>query len=159
MTFLQFMLYGFGAAIAPRFTFAIFILGHASDTWAYALSMWCMINAFESGRQKFATGARFVVNVINHAVTGRQLIIERIIEKIVEKEKIIERVRTVTKTVVIRNMSKDDAYSCLKCLPNASREQLVDGYKEMMQRVHPDKGGSVYLATLVNQARTMLIKK
>jgi len=35
---------------------------------------------------------------------------------------------------------------------------LGSGYREIMKKVHPDHGGSVYLAALVNQARGMLLK-
>lgn len=161
MTFIQFLFYGLGAVIAPRVTLAIAAIDLSSGDWTLGLAVWCFISASESGRSKFAAQIKIITNIVHHAVTGRQLIVERIIEKIVEKtvtvEKVVERIKIQRIKVKVQELSASDAYACLGCEPGASREALSHGYKQMIQRVHPDKGGSVYLASIVNQAKTMLL--
>lgn len=55
-------------------------------------------------------------------------------------------------------LSIDDAYRLLGLNPGASPEEIRAAHRRLMQRLHPDRGGSDYLATRVNQAKDMLIK-
>jgi curved DNA-binding protein CbpA len=41
--------------------------------------------------------------------------------------------------------------------PGASREDIQAAYRRLIQRVHPDHGGSSYLAARLNQARDVLL--
>jgi len=72
--------------------------------------------------------------------------------KVQEKVKIVERV--VFKGA---KMTRDEAYSALGLTPGAGREAVQTAYRKMMQRVHPDTGGSDYLAARVNEARKILL--
>jgi hypothetical protein len=40
---------------------------------------------------------------------------------------------------------------------NASRDMILKAHKRLISQLHPDKGGSNYLATMINQARDSLL--
>lgn len=42
---------------------------------------------------------------------------------------------------------------------HASEEEIQLAYKKQIQKVHPDKGGSEYFATKLNEARDLLLKE
>ncbi len=50
-------------------------------------------------------------------------------------------------------MSRDDAARLLDIPPQASRAEVEAAYRRLIQRVHPDTGGSAYLAQLLNEER------
>ena len=54
-------------------------------------------------------------------------------------------------------MSREQALAILGLEEGCSREQILAAHKRMMQRVHPDRGGSDYLASQINQARDTLL--
>ena len=54
-------------------------------------------------------------------------------------------------------MSRQDALAVLGLPANASRDDIVHAHRKLMQRVHPDRGGSEYLAAQLNQARDVLL--
>lgn len=56
-----------------------------------------------------------------------------------------------------REMNRSEAYQVLGLRPGASREEIQAAYRRLIQRVHPDHGGSPYLATRLNQARDVLL--
>lgn len=51
------------------------------------------------------------------------------------------------------------AYATLGLKPGASPAEIEAAYRRMMAKVHPDKGGSDHLASLVNAARDRLLKR
>ncbi len=55
-------------------------------------------------------------------------------------------------------LSLEDAWEILGLQPGASREEILKAHKRMMVRVHPDKGGSNYLASKINRARDLLLE-
>lgn len=55
-------------------------------------------------------------------------------------------------------MSVADAMKILGLEGKPSREDIIATHKKIIQRLHPDRGGSDHLATLVNTARDVLIK-
>jgi hypothetical protein len=55
-------------------------------------------------------------------------------------------------------MSAADARSILGVAPDASAAEIRAAYTRLMQRAHPDKGGSVGLAAQLNAARDRLLK-
>ena len=55
-------------------------------------------------------------------------------------------------------MSEAEAAAVLGLDAGADREAIVAAHRALMGRLHPDKGGSDYLATKVNAARTVLLK-
>ena len=55
------------------------------------------------------------------------------------------------------NMTKDKAYEVLGLKAGASKEEIIAAHKKMMQKVHPDRGGSDYLAAEINTAKDTLL--
>jgi len=54
-------------------------------------------------------------------------------------------------------MTADEAREVLGVKANASKEEIVMAHKRMMQKVHPDRGGSDFLAAQLNQAKDTLL--
>jgi len=55
-------------------------------------------------------------------------------------------------------MSRDEALQVLGLESGASREQISDAYRQLMAKLHPDHGGTDYLASKINTARDVLLK-
>jgi hypothetical protein len=55
-------------------------------------------------------------------------------------------------------MSAAEARSILGVAPDATPEQIRSAYTRLMQRAHPDKGGTAGLAAQLNAARDRLLK-
>jgi DnaJ-domain-containing protein 1 len=56
-------------------------------------------------------------------------------------------------------MTKEEACSILGVSLEDSEEEILKAYRRIIQKVHPDKGGSSYLTMQVKTAKDMLIKK
>lgn len=54
-------------------------------------------------------------------------------------------------------LDRAEAYAILGLQPGASREVIKAAHRRLLQRVHPDHGGSDYLAARINRARDLLL--
>jgi hypothetical protein len=56
-----------------------------------------------------------------------------------------------------RAMTRDEAYAILGLAPGADDQAVKTAHRHLMASFHPDRGGSDYLAALINRARDLLL--
>ncbi len=56
-----------------------------------------------------------------------------------------------------RAMTREEAYAILGLEPDADDQAVKTAHRHLMASFHPDRGGSDYLAALINRARDLLL--
>lgn len=56
-------------------------------------------------------------------------------------------------------MDVAEAYRVLGVSPGVSKAEILAAHRRLMKRVHPDKGGSDYFASKLNEARDLLLNR
>lgn len=56
-----------------------------------------------------------------------------------------------------QEMNTKNALDILGLQPDASKKDIIEAHKRLMQKIHPDKGGSAHLASQINRAKNTLL--
>jgi hypothetical protein len=54
-------------------------------------------------------------------------------------------------------MTREEAHRVLGLEPGASPDRIRDEHRRLIKKVHPDQGGTAYLAMQINEARDVLL--
>ncbi|WP_423905945.1 DnaJ domain-containing protein [Candidatus Spongiihabitans sp.] len=64
-----------------------------------------------------------------------------------------------SRSSTIAKMTREEAYKILDLPVGASQQDIIDAHRRLIQKIHPDRGGSDFLAAQINQAKDTLLNQ